>query len=196
MVVRFDVVDPRRADALWAMTQYFEELDRRFPSGFDPGDTLVADAPSMAPPGGGFIVASDDDGVIACGGVLRVDDATAEIKRMWVHERSRGHGVGKRMLAELESLVVALGYTRVFLDTNGVLTEAITMYRRAGYTDIPRYNDNPHAMHWFAKDVGTDRSLGGGDGRSITAPAVILASDLTREPTIGRGRFGEVPVDL
>ncbi len=155
MTVRFDVVDPSSADALWAMTQYFEELDRRFTTGFDPGDTLVADAPSMAPPGGGFIVARDEIGACGCGGVLRVDDAMAEIKRMWVHQRVRGQGVGKRMLAELESLIIALGYTRVILDTNGVLTEAITMYRRAGYTDIERYNDNPYAMHWFAKELGT-----------------------------------------
>lgn len=154
MSVRFEVVDPRSADALWAMTQYFEELDRRFTTGFDPGDTPVADAPSMSPSGGGFIVARDDDGVVACGGVLRVADTIAEIKRMWVHPRTRGQGLGKRMLTELETLVVALGYSRVILDTNGVLTEAITMYHRSGYTDIERYNDNPYAMHWFAKDLG------------------------------------------
>jgi hypothetical protein len=32
-----------------------------------------------------------------------------------------------------------------------VLTEAITLYRRQGYHDVPRYNDNPYAQHWFRK---------------------------------------------
>jgi hypothetical protein len=32
-----------------------------------------------------------------------------------------------------------------------VLVEAIAMYRRAGYREIPRYNDNPYARLWFEK---------------------------------------------
>jgi hypothetical protein len=42
----------------------------------------------------------------------------------------------------------------VVLDTNETLTEAISMYERAGYRPIERYNDNPDAQHWFAKDLG------------------------------------------
>jgi hypothetical protein len=41
----------------------------------------------------------------------------------------------------------------VVLDTNGSLGEAIALYRRSGYRDIERYNDNPYAEHWFAKDL-------------------------------------------
>jgi hypothetical protein len=62
------------------------EVDRRFPSGFDPCDALVFDAPSTALLRGGFVGARDDDGVIGRGG-LRVDDDTAEINRMRVHPR-------------------------------------------------------------------------------------------------------------
>ena len=149
----FDVVDPSSPDALTTMTTYFAELDARFPDGFDPGDALVADAPSMRSPGGTFVVAHSDGDPIACGGVVGLDDATGEIKRMWVHPEWRGVGLGRRLLAELESHVARLGYERVVLDTNGVLTEAIAMYERAGYLPTDRYNDNPYAMHWFAKSL-------------------------------------------
>ena len=46
------------------------------------------------------------------------------------------------------------------LDTNETLTEAIALYRTSGYREIPRYNDNPHAHHWFEKAlrVAADRS--------------------------------------
>ena len=37
------------------------------------------------------------------------------------------------------------------LDTNRVLTEAITMYRAEGYREIPAFNGNPYAHHWFEK---------------------------------------------
>ena len=149
----FEVVDPTSGAALEAMNAYFAELAVRFPEGFEPGDTLTADAPSMRAPTGAFVVARSDDTVAACGGVLRHDDTTAEIKRMWVHSDWRGEGVGRRMLAELEAQIATLGYTDVVLDTNDTLTEAIAMYDRAGYRPIDRYNDNPYAEHWFTKPL-------------------------------------------
>ncbi len=151
--ITFDVVDPRSDDALGAMNAYFAELAVRFSDGFDPGDTLNADAPAMRAPSGSFVIARSDDTIAACGGVQRHDDTTAEIKRMWVHPDWRGEGLGRRMLAQLETQVVALGYTRVVLDTNDTLTEAISMYERAGYRSIERYNDNPYARRWFAKPL-------------------------------------------
>jgi DNA-binding MarR family transcriptional regulator len=152
--ISFDVVDPEDPAALASMRAYFDELDDRFVGGFDPGDTLTADAPSMRPPTGTFVVAHSDDQPVACGGVVSVDEASGEIKRMWVHPDWRGVGLGRRMLSELESHVARLGHTRVVLDTNAVLTEAIAMYERAGYIAIDRYNDNLYAMHWFARDLG------------------------------------------
>ena len=41
----------------------------------------------------------------------------------------------------------------VRLDTHSSLAEAIAMYERAGYHAIERYNDNPWARRWFAKDL-------------------------------------------
>jgi ribosomal protein S18 acetylase RimI-like enzyme len=39
----------------------------------------------------------------------------------------------------------------VRLDTNGTLAEAQALYRKAGYREIERYNDNPYADFWFEK---------------------------------------------
>lgn len=151
--ITFETVDPRSDAALDAMNAYFAELAVRFSDGFDPGDTLAADAPAMRPPTGTFVVARSDGAVAACGGVQRHDDVTAEIKRMWVHPDWRGEGLGRRMLTQLETHVAALGYAHVVLDTNDTLTEAISMYERAGYRSIERYNDNPYARRWFAKSL-------------------------------------------
>lgn len=48
---------------------------------------------------------------------------------------------------------MALGYARIVLDTNGALTAALRFYDRHGYRPIERYNDNPDATHFFAKDL-------------------------------------------
>ena len=152
--VTFVVVDPRSEAAQAAMAQYFSELDARFRTGFDPDSGGAADdAVSLRAPDGAFVVMRSDESVIGCGGVLRVDETTGEIKRMWIHPEWRGLGLGARLLGRLEAVAGELGRTKVVLDTNESLTEAVAMYERAGYRAIKRYNDNPYAHHWFAKKL-------------------------------------------
>lgn len=146
------VVDPASDAASGAMDAYFRELDQRFRAGFVPGDAGAGDdAAAMRAPEGAFLVLRDDETVVGCGGVRRIDAAVGEIKRMWIAPDWRGVGLGARLLDELEAAALRLGNVRVVLDTNEVLTEAVAMYLRAGYTPIERYNDNPYAHHWFAK---------------------------------------------
>lgn len=152
--VAFNIVDARSRPAIEAMTAYFDELDGIFDGGFDPGDTLVADAGSFDPPDGAFVIAHIDDVVAGCGGVLRLGPGTAEIKRMWVDPECRGRGVARQILGELERLAIEIGASTVRLDTNASLHGAIAMYEAAGYRSIDRYNENPYAQRWFEKTLG------------------------------------------
>ena len=77
--------------------------------------------------------------------------APAEIKRLWVSGTVRGLGVGRRILGDLERHAAEAGWRSVRLDTNRTLVEAIRLYRSSGYTEVPAYNDEPYAHHWFAK---------------------------------------------
>lgn len=141
---------PERADSPEAracIAAYFAELDRRFEGGFDPGTKGYTD-PKDA---GAFYLARRDGKPIACGALKRVDAATAEIKRMWVSPDSRGQGVAKALLAALEAEAARLGAKRIVLDTNKALGEAHALYRKAGYREIARFNDNPYAHLWFEK---------------------------------------------
>lgn len=158
-MTRFEEVDPTGNEATVAMRRYFAELDARFPGGFDADGLLGAGAAAMTRPGGIFLLAHLPDGTVAgCGGVQRHDATTGEIKRMWIAGHARGRGLGKRLLAELERCCTELGYTRVVLDTNGTLDEAIAMYESAGYVATERYNDNPYAQRWFTKYLPAEPS--------------------------------------
>src|SRR5687767_10897054 len=81
--------DPESAAAQLALTSYYDELARRFDDGFDPGEESFEE---FRPPGGAMLLAMSDGEPVACGGVQRLDDRTAEIKRMWVHPAWRGAG--------------------------------------------------------------------------------------------------------
>jgi len=151
--LRIERVDPAGADARWCVARYFEELDRRFEAGFDPGRSLPADDADLAPPEGAFLVAIIDGEVVAGGAVKRIARDMGSIKRMWVSETVRGLGIGRRMLEALEQQARELGFTTVRLETNGVLKEAIQLYRTAGYAEVPAFNADPYAQHWFEKPL-------------------------------------------
>ncbi|WP_322938090.1 helix-turn-helix domain-containing GNAT family N-acetyltransferase [Nocardioides bizhenqiangii] len=140
-----------------ALGRYLAEIDERFPTGYAPGDPVAAAASG---PGSTYVLASSDGEPVAYGGIRpapAVDEHAIEIKRMWVHPDWRGAGLGSRMLRHLEALARERGCTRLVLDTNEVLAEAIAMYERSGYRAVPRYpGSDPHATHFFEKDV-TDR---------------------------------------
>ena len=91
---------------------------------------------------------------IGCGALTPIDASTGEIKRMWVAPEARGLGVARRLLEAIENQARQSGVTRVVLDTNRALTQAQALYRKAGYRETERYNDNPYAHFWFEKELG------------------------------------------
>jgi DNA-binding MarR family transcriptional regulator/GNAT superfamily N-acetyltransferase len=151
--VHLRAVAPTDPTAVAATSRYFAELDARFPDGFDVGDAVAHDTVAMSAPSAVFVVATSDGDPVACGGLQAIAEGTGEIKRMWVHPDWRGAGLGSRMLRHLEARAAELGHHRVCLDTNSTLTEAIAMYRSAGYKPVDPYNDNPYAQAWFAKEL-------------------------------------------
>jgi DNA-binding MarR family transcriptional regulator/GNAT superfamily N-acetyltransferase len=149
------VVAPNSAAARRCLAAYFRELTARFEGGFNPGEGDSAPEEEMAPPNGFFVLARIDGRPVGCGGLRRIDKHIGEIKRMWTAPEARGQGVARRVLHELETLAREAGVDTLRLDTNRVLVEAQAMYRREGYREIVRYNDNPYAHHWFEKKLET-----------------------------------------
>jgi DNA-binding MarR family transcriptional regulator/predicted GNAT family acetyltransferase len=153
--IELRVVAPNSAAARRCLAAYFRELTARFEGGFNPGEGDPAPEEEMAPPNGFFVLARIDGRPVGCGGLRRIDKHIGEIKRMWTAPEARGQGVARRVLHELETLAREAGVDTLRLDTNRVLVEAQAMYRREGYREIVRYNDNPYAHHWFEKKLET-----------------------------------------
>jgi DNA-binding MarR family transcriptional regulator/ribosomal protein S18 acetylase RimI-like enzyme len=155
--VRIRPADPREPDARSCIASYFDELARRFPSGFDPRQTRPATDEQFTEPAGVLLVAYLRGSAVGCVGLVTHGlqaaeiGAIAEIKRLWVSAAARGLGLGRRLLSEAEDQARSRGVTVLRLDTNPTLTEAIQLYRTSGYQEIPPYNDEPYAGHWFEK---------------------------------------------
>jgi DNA-binding MarR family transcriptional regulator/GNAT superfamily N-acetyltransferase len=152
--LQIERVDPASPAARWCVGQYFGELNRRFESGFDPAASLSADDRDLVPPRGAFLVASVDGEPVACGAVKPVSPGIGSLKRMWVADRVRGLGIGRRVLEALEAQARELAMTTIRLETNQTLQEAIRLYRSAGFREVARFSSDPYAHHWFEKSLG------------------------------------------
>jgi len=104
---------------------------------------------------GAFFVAWDGDGAVGCGGIRRYDEATAEIKRMYVAPEARRRGIGRVVLDALEQRARELGYGRLILETGTKQPEAIALYESSAYERIDNYGTyrDYELSRCFAKDL-------------------------------------------
>jgi DNA-binding MarR family transcriptional regulator len=139
------------AEARWCLDQYYRELALRFDAGFDPAKGKPVGVEDMTPPHGWFLLARLDGRPVGCGALVRLGADEGEIKRVWTAPDARGLGVARRIIAVIEATAREAGLMTVKLDTNRALKEAQALYRKLGYVETARYNDNPYADHWFEK---------------------------------------------
>ena len=113
----------------------------------------AAPAAEMRSPAGAFVLMRVAGEPVACGGLKRLDDETAEIKRMYIVPGFRGQGLSRVLLDALEERARELGYVRVRLDTGDRQPAAAALYGAAGYRRIPDYNGNRLARFWFERKL-------------------------------------------
>jgi DNA-binding MarR family transcriptional regulator len=159
--VQVEPADPRDQAARACMTAYFAELAGRFDDGFDPSLSISASDAELVPPAGLLLLASLHGEPVGIGALKLHGGEPAEIKRMWIAPAARGLGLGRRLLAELELRAAEYGAAVIRLETNRSLSEAIGLYRSAGYREVAAFSDETYADHWFEKELAGSRESPG-----------------------------------
>ena len=145
------IADPRSEDALYCLHAYYSELGRRLDQGFDVTLSADPEATDMIAPRGTFLVARSDGLPIGCAGLKGQGKPEAEVKRLWVSPAARRLGLASRLMADLEEAARDLNISVLRLDTNSALPEAEALYRTSGWTEIPRFNDDPYPDLFFER---------------------------------------------
>jgi putative acetyltransferase len=99
-----------------------------------------------APPKGRLLLGEYEGQLAACVALRGLEGDVCEMKRLYLRPAFRGKGLG-RMLAEyLIAEARRIGYRHMRLDTvEPVMKDAVAMYRRLGFREIPAYRENPMA---------------------------------------------------
>lgn len=142
-------IDIRRAEIASPIVQQLilalnAELEDMYPE--EGANHFRLDANEVVDGRGAFLVAYRDGQAVGCGAVRRNDPRVAEIKRMYVTPKERGRGIARQVLTALENEARQLGVSRLVLETGLRQVEALALYRRAGFVEIPlfgEYIDSP-----------------------------------------------------
>jgi len=102
-----------------------------------------------ARPGGAVLLARLNDDAVGCVMYHSSGPNTAEIKRLFVDKKGRGHGLGKALLEAMFEQMKQDGYTRVIFSSAKILVHARSLYERVGFTEMPHPDDFPKELHHF-----------------------------------------------
>jgi putative acetyltransferase len=92
---------------------------------------------NFAARGGAFFVLLDGATVIGTVALRRESAQAGELCRMYLLDKYRGQGLGRRLFDHALAEARRRGFREVFLKTASVLTTAISLYERAGFRPAP-----------------------------------------------------------
>lgn len=95
----------------------------------------------------------DNDKIIGAVGVKELDNARCELKSLYLLEKYHGMGYGKCLLGKAIDYAKNAGYGRMYLDSLSTSTKAIGLYRRFGFADTERYNENERSDVFMVLDL-------------------------------------------
>lgn len=141
--VRFDEYETEVEDIL---TKYHESVAREFeaflsgleteysPYAYVSGE-LQKDVSYLATsaPKRPLVVAENDNRVVGCVYLYDLPADEGEIKRLYVRDDYRGHGLGRRLMEALIEYAERSGYSALRLDTAPFMDSARRLYRELGF---------------------------------------------------------------
>jgi ribosomal protein S18 acetylase RimI-like enzyme len=94
-------------------------------------------------PHGVFLIAKENNKVVGCVGIRKLENNICEMKRLFVNDRYRGNGIGKKLVEMITKEAKLKHYEKMRLDTLNTMEDALNIYRKNGFYEIEPYNNNP-----------------------------------------------------
>ena len=105
--------------------------------------------------GGCFEVVEDAmNRIVGCAGLYPLNPSRVELCKMYLEKSARGRGLGKRLLEDLLAAARRNGFREVWLKTNSVLIEAITLYTRYGFQAVDAEHLPPRCDVAYLLQIG------------------------------------------
>ncbi|MGN0145471.1 MAG: GNAT family N-acetyltransferase [Clostridium sp.] len=122
------------------------ESDRKFePDGRHKSLTKIKDSYDI------FWCLNFDNKIIGTVAVNRLSVDKCELKSMYILSEFHGLGLGQKMIEKAFDYAKENGFKEMYLDTLSSSKEAIRLYKKNGFVETLRYNDNAAADVFMKK---------------------------------------------
>ena len=154
-IVRIESTDPQGPDAMSLLREAALEARALYPDLIAPNALMPANTPLQERDA--YFVAFLDGTPVGCGALRRIDEATAEVRRMFVLQSMRRSGVARALLAQLEQTAASLAYSAMRLETGNRQLPAMALYESSGFKLISPYGEyaNDPTSVCYEKTCGT-----------------------------------------
>jgi putative acetyltransferase len=117
--------------------------------GMEPKDHEVLSDPDaqILKKGGHIFIGIEGDTAVACCALIPREIGCFEVSKMAVLESRRGAGFGRQLIAYAIGQARMIGATRLYLESNTQLANAVHLYEDAGFRHLPpeRVRKSPYA---------------------------------------------------
>lgn len=122
----------------------------------------------VLPNDGQIFFAKMADEIVGCVAMVNTGTTGFELAKMAVSADVRGQGIGKRLALAAIDYARQLGIKTVWLESNRVLTPALTMYERVGFREVPLV-ETPYARANIRMEINM---------QELVKMAFVVADDL------------------
>jgi putative acetyltransferase len=86
--------------------------------------------------GGTIFLAQLDEEIVGTVAVIKIEDGSFELAKMAVSPLVHGKGIGKTLCLKAIEHAREQGATKIWLESNTVLSPAITLYKNVGFQEV------------------------------------------------------------
>ncbi|MGY5850168.1 GNAT family N-acetyltransferase [Salegentibacter sp. F14] len=113
----------------------------------EPHDKEVLGHPEkyITQPGGTIFLVKEDDRIIGCVALMKMDKGVFELTKMAITPGYQGKKIGQQLMEHSIKFAKAQGWNQLIIYSNRKLENAIHIYKKYGFREIPIGENNPYS---------------------------------------------------
>lgn len=113
----------------------------------EPHDEEVLGKPEkyIIEPGGNIFFVRENDRILGTVALMKIDEGIFELTKMAVAPAAQGKNIGQKLMQHTLDFAKSRGWEKLIIYSNRKLENAIHIYKKYGFKEIPIGENNPYA---------------------------------------------------
>lgn len=107
-------------------------------------DVLSQPEKYIIEPGGQIFLCKEEQSIIGCVALMKMEDNCFELTKMAVSNQHRGKKIGQKLMVHSVSYAKNKNWNRLIIYSNKKLNNAIHIYKKYGFSEIPMEKSTPY----------------------------------------------------